>query len=123
MKTIEKLNMLAEIRDELEKLSEQESEALKLVYTPEIAAALEEITAEFAPLRSAANEKIAVLEKEIKDEVLAAGETIKGARLMAVWSKGRTSWDTKKLEGLAMAIPQVLEAKTEGDPSVSIRKA
>jgi hypothetical protein len=123
VKTIEKLNMLAEIRDELEKLSEQESEALKLVYTPEIAAALEEITAEFAPLRSAANEKIAVLEKEIKDEVLAAGETIKGARLMAVWSKGRTSWDTKKLEGLAMAIPQVLEAKTEGDPSVSIRKA
>ena len=60
---------------------------------------------------------------EVKADVLAHGETVKGAHLMAVWVKGRTSWDSKRLDGYAAAHPEIETFRSVGEPSVTIRSA
>lgn len=92
------------------------------VMTPEIKEKLDEINAEFASRVAVLDEKITILTDEIKKDVIEHGESLKGTYLQAVYMKGRVSWDTKKLEGLMMVIPQVSEARSVGEPSVSIRK-
>ncbi len=41
---------------------------------------------------------------------------------MAIYSKGRMSWDGKRLDGYATAHPEILAFRSEGQPSVSIRE-
>ncbi|CAK0771531.1 hypothetical protein CCP3SC15_4350001 [Gammaproteobacteria bacterium] len=41
---------------------------------------------------------------------------------MAVYTKGRVSWDSKKLDGMMILVPELASARKEGEPSVSIRK-
>ena len=62
------------------------------------------------------------LRELIKEDVLEHGSTVKGEHIMAVWNKGRESWDTKALKGYAAAHPDVLQLKKVGEPSVTIRK-
>jgi len=88
----------------------------------EVKAALADIDAEFAPKQEAVAEKIAALEEQAKVAVLAEGATVKGGALQAVYTKGRVTWDSKKLEGMASLIPELKDARKEGEPSVSIRK-
>lgn len=64
----------------------------------------------------------AILLSVVKDGTLEAGETIRGDHLMAVYTKGRSSWDGKGLDGFAVAFPDILKFKKVGEPSVSIRK-
>lgn len=65
--------------------------------------------------------KAAVIEEQVRKSVLAGGKTIKGKLGQAVWAKGRISWDAKGLEGVAAVIPEILQFRKEGEPSVSIR--
>lgn len=58
----------------------------------------------------------------ITEAILAKKVSIKGEKLQAVFSKGRTAWDSKKLEGYALAHPELNELKKIGKPSVSIRE-
>jgi len=122
MNTQQKLDQLAELQAQVEYIRLQKQVKIDAVLTPEIQAQLASIEAEFEQRV----EEIAVAEDaltaEIKADVINGGATIKGANLQAVYTKGRVSWDSKVLEGLAIAIPQVLQAKKEGAPSVSIRK-
>lgn len=105
-------------------LIEQEKQALiDSVLTPEIKAKLTEIDAEFEPKFQALNTKKADLETIIKSNVLQIGESVKGTHHTFSFVKGRTSWDTKALDGYAAAHPEILQFKTVGDPSVSVRKA
>jgi len=60
--------------------------------------------------------------KFVKTCVLFFGATVKGAGLMAVYAKGRMSWDGKRLDGYATAHPEILAFRSEGQPSVSIRE-
>lgn len=142
MTTIEKLQRLSEIQSFLESyesaketdksnLEKQQQELIDSVLTPEILAKVQEIKAEFAPKFEALENDAAYLEKkqeadalteEIKSETIAAGETVKGSLLMAVYSKGRVSWDTKALDGYCVAHPEVEQFRKVGEPSVSIRK-
>ena len=62
------------------------------------------------------------LEAEVKQEVIEAGQTIKGSCLQACYAKGRVSWDTKMLDGYVVAHPEVEQFRKVGEPSVSIRK-
>jgi hypothetical protein len=55
--------------------------------------------------------------------VLKNGATVRGSYLMAVWSKGRVSWDDKGLSNYAQAHPDLLQYRKQGDPSISIRKS
>ena len=102
---------------------EQEKQALiDSILTPEIKAKIAEIDAEYAPKLEALNYNKAQYETKLKALVLEAGETIKGQYHAFTWTKGRTSWDNKALEGYAAAHPEILAFRTVGDPSVSIRK-
>lgn len=64
-----------------------------------------------------------LLEDEIKARVVAAGRTVSGTSLQAVFNKGRVSWNTKGLDGYALANPQIKAFRTVGQPYASIRAA
>ena len=91
------------------------------ILTPEIKQQLEDVDAEFAPALDKLNLDLSIKESELKDAVVQEGQTVRGSTHMAVYTKGRTSWDTKMLDGLILVMPQLAEAKTIGNPSVSIR--
>ena len=93
------------------------------VYT-QVATRKQEINIEFTEKASGANDNIAKLTAEIKEAVKECKESVKGSYLHAIYVKGRDGgWDTPKLEGYALAHPEILTAKKpDGEPSVTIRK-
>ena len=102
-------------------LEGKKQQVIDTIITPEIKQQLQDIEAEFAPLFQALTMEFADVEVQLKNAVIETGQTVRGTTHMAVYAKPRISWDTKMLDGLAMLIPQVNEAKTIGQPSVSIR--
>jgi hypothetical protein len=70
---------------------------------------------------TAASVGVRSLTEEIKADVLAAGQSVTGAHLQAVWVKGRVSWDTRRLDGYAAAHPEITAFRKIGEPTVSIR--
>jgi hypothetical protein len=115
------LDELAELRAQNAQLVAEKQARYEQIVTPEIKAALEALEAEFAPSFDNVSASINEKETAVKSAVLELGKTVKGAILQAVFSKGRVSWDTKALDGYAVANPDVLQFKKEGAPSVSIR--
>jgi hypothetical protein len=59
----------------------------------------------------------------VKESVIAGGESVKGEFLHAVYVKGRTTWETKLLDGFAAAHPEILQFRKVGEPSVTIRSS
>lgn len=121
MNTIEKLNLLASHQKELETLH-YEKKVLIDVVTASVQDELNDIETKFAGKLDMVNRSIVDLEAEIKQDVLAQGATVKGAFLMAVYNKGRVSWDTSGLIGYAVAHPEMEVFKKVGDPSITLRK-
>lgn len=121
MDTREKLERLAEIRAQADIIRIHYGELKNALLTAEIKAQLAEIDYEqqtaLIQLETAAND----LEAEIKTDVLKLGQTIKTGTLMAVWNKGRVTWDSKILEGYLVAFPGLVVARKEGAPTVTIR--
>lgn len=122
MSTIEeKLDALAEYKDDLDAINGQYDTMRDATIPDEIKNALVTLEEDRTHATEELKNIIAALEGEIKSDVLKVGKTIKGSKLQAVWSKGRTTWDGKKLAGMEALIPGLAAAKTVGDPSVSIR--
>ncbi|MEJ5223523.1 MAG: hypothetical protein WHV44_03635 [Anaerolineales bacterium] len=61
------------------------------------------------------------IEEQVKAAVIETGQTVKAGALMAMYMKGRVSWDNKKLEGMMALIPDLAKARSEGKPTVQIR--
>jgi len=122
MDTIVMLNELSDYQAGRDVLALNKQELINKVMTPEIKAKIAEIEDEFSPQFEAIDKKIAEQTENIKTVVIARGETVKGDHLMAVFTKGRVSWDGKKLDGMMSLIPQLKDARKEGEPSVSLRK-
>jgi|WetSurMetagenome_2_1015567.scaffolds.fasta_scaffold1687107_1 hypothetical protein len=122
MDTVQKLDAIAEYESQADSLRATMQSEIDKVMTPEIKAALDAIHAEFDAKLDAVSENIANLTTQVKEDVLNSGATIKGAHYMAVWSKGRVTWDGKKLDGMMSIIPALADARKEGDPSVALRK-
>ena len=125
----QKIEKLADLQEQVAiqrtALDTQKQALVDSILTEEIKAKIKEIDVEFSPQYDAVNEmqkKVTEIEKEVKDDVIASGETLKGTRLMAVYAKGRVSWDTKALDGYVVAHPEVDQFRKVGEPSVSIRK-
>jgi len=113
---IQRLNELVTVRERMVAIAEQFDVAI---------AKLQEEKAEAIGTELPAVEKNLV--KFIKAETAFVAHTIKGERFQAIWSKGRTSWDTK---GLVSLIPEIKDEELRqkfagcqktGKPSVSIR--
>jgi hypothetical protein len=117
---LEKLSALYQAR---ESLHSEKRRVIADVLTPEVLTRLDEIEAEFAQKELGATTAIDALESEIKADTLAHGETVKASGFLAVWTKGRVSWDSKGLAGYAQVHPEVLEYRKEGEPSVTVRRA
>jgi len=121
MTTEDKMELYYSKREQLQLLDMKEKEEIDTVLTPEILARVDEIRAKYKDTKEAVGFELSVLEKEIKESVLTMKETIKSKNVMAVWNKGRVSWDSKLLEGMAKLEPKLLAARKEGEPTVSIR--
>jgi len=121
----ELLDQLDDLQLQKDALQKEQQALMDSVLTPEIIAKLDDIRAEFEPKLEQVNTNIQALEGEIKPLVVEAGESVrsKNGTLLAVYVNGRTSWDSKKLEGLMMVIPQVQDARKVGEPSVTIRRS
>jgi len=82
---------------------------------------LREIDALYAPGSNARNEEMTDVRKQITDAVRLLEVSVKSERMIAVWSKGRTSWDDRALQGYATAHPELLSFRKQGAPSVTIK--
>jgi len=123
MQTITQLlDQLAELQSALDMLELQRQELIDNAMPPEVRQAIIDINAEFGEQEDAAKEKIAALETRIKAAALDCGETVNGNHLQAVYVKGRVTWDSKKLDGLMIVLPDLAGARNVGAPSVQIRK-
>lgn len=120
--TEEKLNKLSELKSTMDELEAQRDEEVKTVLTPEPQAQVDKIFDKWDSSIEDTKAQMTKLREEIESEVLSGGKTVKGARLMGVWNKGRVSWDSKKLDGMMALIPQLTEARKVGEPTVSIRE-
>jgi len=58
----------------------------------------------------------------VKTGVLDLGRTVKVDGWMATWNKPRVNWNTKVLDGFAVAHPELLNLRTIGEPTVTIRR-
>lgn len=69
--------------------------------------------------------KVGRLEKKIKQHILDTGETaeVKGVTIRLRTGYTRITWNSKALEGYAVAHPDILALRSESEikPSVSIR--
>jgi len=116
------LNNLTDLYSALDMLKLQKQELIDNAMPPEVRQAIADINAEFAEQSDTVQEKINLLQDQIKAAVLDCGETVTGDYLQAVYTKGRTSWDSKKLEGLMIVLPDLAGARTIGQPSITIRR-
>ena len=122
MNTIEKLNELAELYAQRDISTMEKQRLIDAIMTDEIKAKIAEVEVEYSGKSEAVTEKIAALESEVKELVKENGASVKGQFIHAVFTKGRVTWDSKQLDGLMIAVPQLAQARKEGEPSVSLRK-
>ena len=115
------LNMLETLADLL--AQQAAIRAAQAVALPaRVRAQLAAVEARFAPELAAVASELALVEAQVKAAVLAHGQSVKGARLHAIFLAGRVLWNTDKLEGFAAVYPEVLSLRSQGKPSVSLRK-
>lgn len=112
-----KLDTIAQLRKDAEIVEAQREEFLKEQLGHE--AYLKYCGYEVA--KQAIQEAEKTIAEETKEMVLAIQETVKGAELQAVVNSGRVTWDSKGLEGYAVANPAVLHFRKVGEASVTIR--
>ena len=122
MNTIEKLNELAELYAQRDISMMEKQRLIDAIMTDEIKAKIAEVEAEYSGKSETVTEKITALESEVKELVKENGASVKGQFIHAVFTKGRVTWDSKQLDGLMIAVPQLAQARKEGEPSVSLRK-
>ncbi|SRR5688572_20981440 len=115
-----RLDELAEVQAAAE-VTRLDLEAKRAEILKSVQAELDALEEEFAPLLAAAEARIEQLREEIKSDVLEHGASVRGGHLQAVYSRGRITWDTRRLEGYAEEHPEINDFRREGAPSVSLR--
>lgn len=122
MATIEEmLDALAELQAQRDLIEMERARMVDAVLAP-VRAELDAVEAEFGEKLISVSEKIVALSEEIKARVIECGKTVKGEHIIAVYNRGRVTWDTEALEGMARLIPQIAQARKEGAPMVILRK-
>lgn len=115
------LDDAANIQAQLDALRLQKQAEIDKIITPEIKVQLEALDAEYGDKADVAEDKLAALKEQLKALVIANGATVKGEFIQAVYCKPRVTWNSKALEGYAMAHPEILDARKIGKPSVRFR--
>lgn len=120
MKTEKKLDMLYGLRIQKETREFEKAKLIESVIPEEVKMKIAEIEEEFADTEIV--DKMTRIESEIREETLKNGSSVYGRYMIAVYSKGRTSWNTKALEGILLVHPELEKFRTVGNPSISLRK-
>lgn len=105
-------------RDEMQALYEQRRASILALVQGD----LEALDAEMAPYLQGYANVASDYEKLAREQVLALGQTVDGEKTRFVYSKGKTTWDGQKLQGMEAIIPEIGKAKKVGEPSVAIKK-
>ena len=117
---VEKLERFSNLRNAAE-FTRLDYETKRKELLKQIQPELDALDAEYQPVLEAAEENIAVLETEIKTDVLLHGESVSGGMYRACYSQGRVSWDNEGMTRYAASHPDVLQFRKQGQPSVSLR--
>ena len=120
MDTDKKLDMLYGLRLQKESRELEKANLIEALIPEAVRVEIAKIEEKYAD--TDLTDKITRLENEIREETLNFGDTVKGRYLMAVYSKGRVSWDTVVLDRLTKDNPDIGLARSEGKPSISLRK-
>jgi hypothetical protein len=93
------------------------------ILTPEQRRQLEQLDEDYAAQMEEIQKSIKEAEIRLKEAVVVAGESVKGKRWHAVWSKPRIKWDT---DGLVRwfkehDLDMLDQFKIQNNPTVSIR--
>lgn len=118
----EKLERLSNLRNAAE-FTRLDYETKRALILKQVQAELDAIDSEYKPVMERAEENIAVLENEIKTDVLLYGESVSGGMYRATYMKGRVSWDNDGMTRYAESHPDVLQFRKQGQPIVSLRVA
>jgi hypothetical protein len=116
------LDELYQVREERTVFLEEANEKRRIILRP-VQEEIDSIDSAYGDLMLASAERESRLVEGIKESVLSTCASAKGSKLHALYVKGRKSWDTDKLEGLAAAHPEILQFQKVGEPSVTIRSA
>jgi hypothetical protein len=120
--TTELLEKYAAIEDEIEFMQNAKSMEQDQAIPDEVKAKLRAIEDHYSAQIEETQKRLSELKGVITEQVLKLGKTVPGTRVMAVWNKGKTTWDGKLLSGFALAHPEVNACKKIGSPTVSFRK-
>jgi len=123
MDVAELLEQYCDLHERLEALRAEAQENREAVIPPEVKAAITAVDEAYQPSIRALEEEIHMLKQQIEAGVLAIGQTVKANKAIAVYNRGRVTWDTQALEGYAAAHPEILQFRKEGPPYVTIRWA
>ncbi len=115
-----KLTRLADLHAALD-LTRMDYENKKAELMKKVQAELDALESEYQPLLDAAKQNAETLESEIKNDVLLRGQSVVTDFYQAVYMKGRVTWDPNGMKKYALAHPDVLEYRKEGQPSVQLR--
>ena len=96
-------------------------EVLKKDIIAKVQPELDAIDAQFADELLSKRADYEEIEKQIRGDVLKAGQSFKGDYWHFVYSKGPVTWNTQALEGYCKAHPELLEYRKEGKPSVAVK--
>lgn len=121
MNTQEKLDKLAELQAQQDVMRLQHEEQKRALFSPELLKQIADLELEQMAQAQGIASNIADLTAEIKSDIITTCVSVKSTRLHAIFVKGRVTWDTKGVEGYALAHPELLAYRKEGEPSVSFR--
>lgn len=116
------LDAMAEIDQELLRIAAEKQKMIDSVLTDEIKEQLSSIEAEFMGIESSAHNRRQNLEFLVREGVVSLGKSVAGNFLLAVFTKGRYSWDKKEFDKLVKKYPEIESIRSQGDPYVSIKK-
>jgi hypothetical protein len=116
-----KIERLAELDRQYKIILGDKQNNINEILTDEIKEKLTSIEDYFASALTKIGNQIVDMEHEIKDAVIANGKSIKGVYTVS-YIKGRVSWDTKALDGVAVFYPEIKEFRKAGKPSARIKR-
>lgn len=117
---IKKLSELAVVREVCESCNKELGGLIGQAFRncPDLKERYDEIQQELETLTPRRFALIEVITKAVLEGTV----SIKGEQLQAVFSKGKATWNTKGLDGYAIAHPEIDKLRKVGKPSVSIRE-
>jgi len=118
MNTEQMLDQYADFESQIDYLKIKKEEIINGVLTEEQRREIKDIEIEFSAKLEAVHENLNNLKELIQKDILENQKSVKGTYKHAIFTQGRTSWDGKKLEGLALEHPAIEKCKKVGSPSV-----